>query len=591
MYTSVLKRSLLCAVIGAGWVTASLFVFAQDFESAGLGSSFATQPIRDSGLTLEITPFAVIPRTVADQAPRLNDLTTATIEGVEFLFVVDEGVKFRTADRRFQANPKPRFVHRDDPGFGTGRIYRINADNGVTELFLDVGQAVFNATGRHVENSNSETGLRAVAFHPDFATNGKFYTSHSELLDGTTRVPNGNYIGPTDLGPISIPQGSRNNGNPTTGPFVLSVGTRRDNATDHFADGVLVEWTYDFAAHVVEPKSYREVLRTAYRIDVMANIAHPIQDISFNPYAQEGDEDYGLLYLAHGDNLRPGGTGQNGGDARGKYLRLDPLEQPNGDAYGIPDTNPFWASTGDPDGNIIDEAFAIGARNPHKFTFALTPGGDVVILGSQIGENSVEELNLIVAGGNYGWNDREGTFVFDRASSEGGNVFARTSSLEPGDQVHGFIYPAAQYGRRGGGHRAIAGAVPIGLDDGDPSNGDFANTVIFGNISNSRLLVVDYDDILNAVTSGDPNQLRQAEIFKLKVVLDHDGNPDTAPRRGSLASLFGENLPHVNGENHDGSGRGDANFFIGHDGHIFLLNKHNGVVYRVNSGLAYTPPD
>ena len=579
----VVRAALMFAVVG---LLAARPAWSQDFGSAGVGSSFGTQRIQDSGLTLELAPFAVVPRTVSGRAPRLNDLTTATIGNVDFLFVADEGVKFSTTDRRNQGVPEPRLVQSTDQGFETGRIYSINSQNGFTDLFLNVGQAVFNATGRHVDNSNPETGLRAVAFHPDFATNGKFYTSHSELLPGTSRLVGGNYIGPTDLGPIAIPQGGTNNGNPTTGPFVLSIETSGVE-TDHFADGVLAEWSYNHVSNTVS-SSYREVFRTAYRIDVAANIAHPIQDISFNPYANPGDEDYGLLYISHGDNLRPGGTGQNGADARGKYLRIDPLAQQNGDSYGIPDTNPFLAATGDPAGAIIDEAYAIGVRNPHKFNFARTPGGEVVILDSQIGENSVEELNLIVAGGNYGWNDREGTFDFNEAAAAGGDVFVGTSTL-PSGVDDGYIYPVAQYGRQGGGLRAIAGAVALNFDDGDASNGDFANQVIFGNISDSKLFIADYEDILNAVTSGVTDNLTQAEIFNLDVELDHDNNPATPALTGSLASLFGESLPTLTGENHDGSGRGDANFFVGHDGTVFLLNKHNGVVYRVTSGLAAVP--
>ena len=67
----------------------------------------------------------------------------------------------------------------------------------------------------------------------------------------------------------------------------------------------------------------------------------------------------------------------------------------------MPTDNPFF----DGAGSNIDAIWARGLRNPYRFSFD-APTGRMYI--GDVGLNSVEEVNLGVAGANYGWPTCEG---------------------------------------------------------------------------------------------------------------------------------------------------------------------------------------
>lgn len=118
----------------------------------------------------------------------------------------------------------------------------------------------------------------------------------------------------------------------------------------------------------------------------------------------------GMLYVALGDGGSggdPQGHGQNGLTLLGSMLRLD--VSGDGPGYAIPDDNPF---VGDP--TVLDEAWAIGLRNPWCYGFdRLT--GDLYI--ADVGQQLYEEVNVQPAsstgGENYGWRIMEGTHCYD----------------------------------------------------------------------------------------------------------------------------------------------------------------------------------
>jgi putative heme-binding domain-containing protein len=111
----------------------------------------------------------------------------------------------------------------------------------------------------------------------------------------------------------------------------------------------------------------------------------------------------GFLYLVMGDtgpHTDPHGHAQNLGLLLGKMLRIDVDHQEPGRPYAIPADNPFCGQAGVP-----PEIWAYGLRNPWRFSFdRLT--GDLWL--ADVGEDRVEEVDIVHRGENYGWNVYEG---------------------------------------------------------------------------------------------------------------------------------------------------------------------------------------
>ncbi|NNL79329.1 MAG: glucose sorbosone dehydrogenase [Flavobacteriaceae bacterium] len=113
----------------------------------------------------------------------------------------------------------------------------------------------------------------------------------------------------------------------------------------------------------------------------------------------------GYLYISSGD----GGNRQNGqtlNNLKGAILRIDVDNSSPGLNYAIPADNPFIN-----DSSAMDEIYAFGLRNPWRMSFD-RPTGELWV--GDVGSGRFEEINRIQSGGNYGWDDIEGsTFCYD----------------------------------------------------------------------------------------------------------------------------------------------------------------------------------
>ncbi|MFK7976050.1 MAG: sorbosone dehydrogenase family protein [Halioglobus sp.] len=239
-----------------------------------------------------------------------------------------------------------------------GRIRIIEPDGSVlSEPFLDIEN--------RVDDGASEMGLLGLAFHPDYANNGYFYVYYTY-----------------DPGPgLDRTRVSR---------FTVSEGDA--NLADANSELILLEFEQRFSNHNGG-------------------------DIHFGPF--------GYLHIASGD----GGAGgdpfdfsQTTSSLLGKMLRIDvdtPAAAGNspdcdltGAAnYSIPPSNAFNDGSG---GAGCDEIFALGLRNPWRFTFDSETGGMWI---ADVGQGSFEEVNYLppgsAGGANLGWRCYEGDAPFN----------------------------------------------------------------------------------------------------------------------------------------------------------------------------------
>lgn len=159
----------------------------------------------------------------------------------------------------------------------------------------------------------------------------------------------------------------------------------------------------------------------------------------------------GMLYVSLGDGGAggdPKGHGQNTETLLGNVLRLDVGSADPGKAYAVPPDNPFVGRDG-----FRPEIWCFGLRNPWRMSFDRETGK---LWAGDVGQNAWEEVDILVAGGNYGWNPYEGTrpfpkkqlplpadhvppvFEYDRNMERGG------LSITGGYVYRGQRYPALQ---------------------------------------------------------------------------------------------------------------------------------------------------
>ncbi|WP_026950861.1 PQQ-dependent sugar dehydrogenase [Algoriphagus mannitolivorans] len=333
------------------------------------------------------------------------------------------------------------------------------------------------------------TGLGSFAFHPEFVNNGLFYTAHTE--PGGTK--------PSDVG--------------------------YTDSLQVFMQWVLTEWKATNPA----AKTFEGIGRELLRVDNPSQ-AHGMQELTFNPNAKKGDEDYGLLYIGYGD----GASAERGfpniahNQARQLYtgiLRIDPAgkNSMNGQ-YGIPPSNPFAKQEGK-----AGEVYAYGFRNPNRIFW----DQEGRMYATDIGQHTIEELNLVQPGKFYGWPIREGTFVINPYGS-----FRKVFPLPEDDHKLGITYPLIQME-----HDELAAIFAGYIMPYGPLKGKF----LFGDILSGRLFFADL------------NQKPSPEVKSLKVIFEG--------KEMTMEELVG--------------GRVDLKFGIDAEKRVYIMSKNQGKIYRI----------
>jgi len=422
---------------------------------------------------------------LADDAQPLLDPIPEDPTPTDLALLVQPFVQFPPS-APFPPTTDPRLVRRARINFigdipdGTGRMYTPDLNGtlyvikqGTVAPYLDVrAQFPDFFSGRGLGS-----GFGFVAFHPDFATNGKFYTTHSEAFSAlTTKTPD--FTQPNAVIQSVIDEWTTTD--PRVGEF---VGTRR------------------------------EVLRIGF-----GTFIHAIQQISFNPNARRGDPDYGLLYLAVGE----GGLGVRGTDPQnlamphGKIIRIDPMgtNSANG-KYGIPASNPFVGTPG-----ALGEIYAYGMRDPHRFSW--DAGGTHRMFLGHIGEKDVESVDDVLPGDNFGWSEREGPFVFKR--EDPCNLFPL-----PANDTSGFVYPVIAFDHNPPPNFPCTADVGHAVSGGYVYRGrlapDLVGKYVFGDLVDGRIFYANEREMVR----GGP----RATMHEMKIL-------DSSGRLMTMQELVGD---------------------------------------------------
>jgi len=236
----------------------------------------------------------------------------------------------------------------------TGQIYIIKDGTRVTEPFLNIQSKLVPRSG-----NTDERGLLGLAFHPQYANNGRF--------------------------------------------FVYYSAPKRENSYDH--TNVVAEYKVSGGnADMADAGSERLLLQ----------MDHPQANHNAGMLGFGND---GFLYISvgdggggndnqdgHVDDWYADNTGGNGQDITknllGNILRIDVAPSTG---YGIPADNPFVNAEG------LDEIYAYGLRNPYRFCF--DPSGKIIL--ADAGQELFEEIDLVEKGSNLGWNVKEGKHCFN----------------------------------------------------------------------------------------------------------------------------------------------------------------------------------
>jgi hypothetical protein len=219
-----------------------------------------------------------------------------------------------------------------------------------------------------------------------------------------------------------------------------------------------------------------------------------------------------FLYIGMGDGGSandPASRAQSIFDLLGKILRID-VDHANGIVpYSSPADNPFFGTTAG-----SDEIFALGFRNPWRFSFDRANGQ---LYAGDVGQGAWEEIDIVTRGGNYGWRVAEGNHCNPIFS--GGNC-----------SLAGFTPAIAEYAHTNGRCSITGGYVYRGSQSSLPPNtyvyGDYCTGEIFMLNGGATSLLLDTS--MNISSFGE-DEAGEIYVVGLEGTVNRITNPNPPP--------------------------------------------------------------
>ncbi len=272
---------------------------------------------------------------------------------------------------------------------GDERLFVCEQNSGLVRVLDADGNIISNFINMSssINSSGNEQGLLGIAFHPNYSENGYFFLNYT------------NNSGNTEVKRFTVSDDDPNVADPNSGLLIIRINQPFGN--------------------------------------------HNAGDLEFGPD--------GYLYLPMGDGGSAGdpqNNAQNTTSYLGKILRLDvdgdDFPSDANRNYAIPPDNPFLDQS-----NILDEIWAIGMRNPWRFSFDRETQ-DMWI--ADVGQNAFEEINMQPAdsdgGENYGWRCYEGFNEYNTSGCESSESYT-DPILEFNQSEYGWCSISGGYVYRG----------------------------------------------------------------------------------------------------------------------------------------------
>lgn len=318
-----------------------------------------------------------------------------------------------------------------------GSLRHVSADGSAAELVVDMRPQMDQnlPAGKTSREVGIELGLLGVAVHPDFPNDARIFVTYTI-----------------------------NRGSPQAPEWALRLSS--------------VDW---FGATITDPAAETVMLEIG-----TADAVHHAGTIGF--------DGTGALILSTGDggpdNFDPHDNAQDTNKLLGKLLRIDVDHNDEDRAlpYAIPPDNPFATGGGAP------EIYALGFRNPWKWSFDRATG-DLWV--ADVGRYDREEVDMVVAGGNYGWPAFEGTMCTGRSSCTNPDL----------------LPPLYELDRTGAGAAIIGGYVYRGK-----AIPELFGTYVFGDLVRSTI-----SGVYQNGGGWEPTLLAESHDLPISFAQDHDG--------------------------------------------------------------------